>query len=99
MQAGARAELDKLFRAQLAAAGLEEGDLTIWSTPRRLALIARDLPEATAAVSEALKSPRTSAPQQALKGFLHTTGWTQAAHEARECGYSEGTERGEHGKG
>src|SRR3546814_9728229 len=35
MQAGARAELDKLFRAQLAAAGLEAGDLTIWSTPRR----------------------------------------------------------------
>src|SRR3546814_18838952 len=70
MQAGARAELDKLFRAQLAAAGLEAGDLTIWSTPRRLALIARDLPEATAAVSEELKGPRTSAPPQALEGFL-----------------------------
>ena len=50
-QAGARAELEKLFRAQLGAAGLEVGDLTIWSTPRRLALIAKGLPEATAAVS------------------------------------------------
>ena len=59
MQAGARAELEKLFRAQLSAAGLETGDLTIWSTPRRLALIARDLPDATAAVSEELKGPRT----------------------------------------
>src|SRR3546814_11642947 len=62
MQAGARAELGKLFAAQMAAAGIEAGDLTIWSTPRRLALIARDLPDATAAVSEELKGPRTSAP-------------------------------------
>src|SRR3546814_19948235 len=36
MQAGARAELDKLFRAQLAAAGLEAGDLTIRSEERRV---------------------------------------------------------------
>ncbi|MGQ2932380.1 MAG: glycine--tRNA ligase subunit beta, partial [Sphingopyxis sp.] len=74
MQAGARAELEKLFRAQMAAAGLETGDLTIWSTPRRLALIARDLPQATAAVSEELKGPRSSAPPQALEGFLRKTG-------------------------
>ena len=30
MQAGARAELEKLFRAQMAAAGIDVGDLTIW---------------------------------------------------------------------
>lgn len=77
MQAGARAELEKLFRAQLAAAGLEAGDLTIWSTPRRLALIAKGLPDATAAVSEEVKGPRTSAPPQALEGFLRKTGLTQ----------------------
>ena len=29
MQAGARAELEKLFRAQMAAAGIDVGDLTI----------------------------------------------------------------------
>ena len=84
MQAGARAELDKLFRAQLAAAGIEAGDLTIWSTPRRLALIARDLPDATAAVSEELKGPRISAPPQALEGFLRKTGLTQDQLEDRD---------------
>ena len=84
MQAGARAELEKLFRAQLGAAGLEAGDLTIWSTPRRLALIAKGLPEATAAVSEELKGPRSSAPPQALEGFLRKTGLTQNQLEDRD---------------
>ena len=84
MQAGARAELEKLFRAQMSAAGLETGELTIWSTPRRLALIAKDLPEATAAVSEELKGPRSSAPPQALEGFLRKTGLTQDQLEDRD---------------
>src|SRR3546814_140323 len=84
MQAGARAELEKLFRAQLGAAGLEAGELTIWSTPRRLALIAKGLPEATAAVSEELKGPRSSAPPQALEGFLRKTGLTQDQLEDRD---------------
>src|SRR3546814_10001286 len=87
MQAGARAELGKLFAAQMAAAGIEAGDLTIWSTPRRLALIARDLPDATAAVSEELKGPRTSAPPQALEGFLRKTGLTQGQLEDRDGVY------------
>lgn len=84
MQAGARAELEKLFRAQMSAAGLEARDLTIWSTPRRLALIAKGLPEATAAVSEELKGPRSSAPPQALEGFLRKTGLTQDQLEDRD---------------
>ena len=48
--------------------------ITTYSTPRRLALIARGLPLATEAVSEELKGPRTSAPAQALEGFLRKTG-------------------------
>ncbi|WP_439568230.1 glycine--tRNA ligase subunit beta [Sphingopyxis sp.] len=87
MQAGARAELDKLFRAQMAAAGLAVGELTIWSTPRRLALIAKGLPDATAAVSEELKGPRSSAPPQALEGFLRKTGLTQDQLEDRDGVY------------
>jgi glycyl-tRNA synthetase beta chain len=77
MQAGARAALEKLFREQMAAAGVALGAITMWSTPRRLALIARDLPQATQAVSEELKGPKTSAPPQALEGFLRKTGLTQ----------------------
>ena len=87
MQAGARAELDKLFRAQMAAAGIDVGDLTIWSTPRRLALIAKGLPDATTAVSEELKGPRSSAPPQALEGFLRKTGLTQDQLEDRDGVY------------
>ncbi|MBX9884600.1 MAG: glycine--tRNA ligase subunit beta [Novosphingobium sp.] len=74
MQAGARADFEKLFRREMQAAGLAVGDVTVWSTPRRLTLIARDLPLATEAVSEETKGPRTSAPDQALDGFLRKTG-------------------------
>ncbi len=77
MQAGARASLDKLFREAMAAAGVGFGELTIWSTPRRLALIAHDMPLATAAVSEELKGPKVGAPPQALEGFLRKTGLTE----------------------
>jgi len=87
MQAGARAELEKLFRAQLSAAGLDAVELDVWSTPRRLALIAKGLPEATAAVSEELKGPRTNAPPQALEGFLRKTGLTKDQLEDREGVY------------
>ena len=77
MQAGARADLEKLFRAQTGAAGVTLGAITVWSTPRRLALIASGLPQATEAVSDEVKGPKTSAPPQALEGFLRKTGLTQ----------------------
>ena len=77
MQAGARADLEKLFRREMEAAGLAVGALTVWSTPRRLTLIAKGLPLATQAVSEETKGPRTSAPEQALEGFLRKTGLTK----------------------
>ncbi|MGE3692288.1 MAG: glycine--tRNA ligase subunit beta [Novosphingobium sp.] len=74
MQAGARADLEKLFRKEMDAAGVAVSDITVWSTPRRLVLIAKNLPQATEAVSEEVKGPRTSAPEQALEGFLRKTG-------------------------
>lgn len=77
MQAGARAELEKLFRKAMDDAGVALGALTVWSSPRRLALIARDLPLATAAVSEEVKGPRVGAPPQALEGFLRKTGLSE----------------------
>ena len=77
MQAGARADLEKLFRKEMDAAGVAVGEITVWSTPRRLALIARGLPAATAAVSEEVKGPRVGAPPQALEGFLRKTGLTE----------------------
>ncbi|QSR18616.1 glycine--tRNA ligase subunit beta [Novosphingobium sp. KA1] len=84
MQAGARADLEKLFRKEMEAAGVAVGDVTVWSTPRRLALIAHGLPLATEAVREETKGPATSAPEQALEGFLRKTGLTKDQLEVRD---------------
>jgi glycyl-tRNA synthetase beta chain len=84
MQARARNDLARMFAEQLSAAGLGHDGITTYSTPRRLALIARGLPQATNAVSEELKGPRTSAPPQALEGFLRKTGLTQDQLEDRD---------------
>jgi glycyl-tRNA synthetase beta chain len=77
MQAKARDDLARLFTAELAKAGIATGALVTYATPRRLALIARDLPVETAAVSEEVKGPKASAPPQALEGFLRKTGLTR----------------------
>jgi len=84
MQAGARAELEKLFRRELDAAGVSAGELTVWSTPRRLALIARGLPLATAAVSEEAKGPPEGAPDAAIDGFCKKNGVTRDQLELRD---------------
>jgi glycyl-tRNA synthetase beta chain len=84
MQARARNDLARMFAEQLAAAGLSHDGIVTYSTPRRLALIARGLPAATEAVSEELKGPRTSAPPQALEGFLRKTGLTQNQLQDRD---------------
>ena len=77
MQDKARDDLARLFAAELAKAGLTAAELVTYATPRRLTLIARDLPAATQAVSEELKGPKTGAPPQALEGFLRKTGLTR----------------------
>ncbi|MBO9670042.1 MAG: glycine--tRNA ligase subunit beta [Sphingobium sp.] len=84
MQAKASEDLSRLFAEKLAEAGLKPGKITSYVTPRRLALIAHDLPLATQAVSEEFKGPRTNAPAQALEGFLRKTGLTQDQLEDRD---------------
>ena len=84
MQKGARAELEKLFRREMDAAGIGAGELTVWSTPRRLALIARGLPEATKAVNEEAKGPPEGAPDQAVEGFCRKNGVTRDQLEVRD---------------
>jgi glycyl-tRNA synthetase beta chain len=77
MQAKAREDLARLFAGELAKAGIAAADTVTYATPRRLTLILRDLPDATQAVSEEVKGPKTSAPPQALEGFLRKTGLTR----------------------
>jgi glycyl-tRNA synthetase beta chain len=74
MQAGARNDLARLFAKELEELGVAAESIDVWSTPRRLALIARGLPAETQALSEEIKGPRTSAPPQALEGFLRKVG-------------------------
>ncbi|MCW4461773.1 glycine--tRNA ligase subunit beta [Sphingomonas sp. BT-65] len=77
MQDKAREDLARLFAAELDKAGIKAAELVTYATPRRLALIARDLPAQTQAVSEETKGPRVGAPPQALEGFLRKAGLTQ----------------------
>ncbi|WP_394269571.1 glycine--tRNA ligase subunit beta [Qipengyuania sp.] len=84
MQAGARAELERLFRREMDAAGVSFGEVSVWSTPRRLALVARDLPDATAAVSEEAKGPPEGAPDAAIDGFCRKNGVTREQLELRD---------------
>ncbi|CAD7335516.1 glycine--tRNA ligase subunit beta [Sphingomonadales bacterium 56] len=84
MQLKASEDLARLFTDELAKAALKPESIDSFVTPRRLALVARSLPLETAAVSEEFKGPRTSAPAQALEGFLRKTGLTQDQLEDRE---------------
>ncbi len=84
MQAKASEDLARLFTDRLAEAGLKAEGITSYVTPRRLALIARGLPMQTQAVSEEYKGPRTSAPEQALEGFLRKTGLGKDQLEDRD---------------
>jgi glycyl-tRNA synthetase beta chain len=93
MQAGARNDLARLFAQELDALGVAAEAIDVWSTPRRLALVARGLPLETQAVSEELKGPRTSAPEQALDGFLRKTGLTRERLEDRDGVYFGVVER------
>ena len=84
MQAKARTDLERLFTEQLATAGLKAGAITVYSTPRRLALIANDLPAETEAVSEEAKGPPEAAPDQAVEGFCRKNGVTRDQLEVRD---------------
>jgi glycyl-tRNA synthetase beta chain len=86
MQDKARDDLVRLFAAELDKAGLRADAIVTFATPRRLALIARDLPTETEATSEERKGPRADAPAQALEGFLRSTGLTRDQLEERDDG-------------
>ena len=84
MQARARNDLARLFAEGMEAAGLATGAIDTHSTPRRLVLIAHDVADATQAAREEIKGPRSSAPPQALEGFLRKTGLTRDQLEERD---------------
>jgi len=93
MQVKAKDDLARLFADEIAKAGLAAVAIETFATPRRLALIARGLPDATLAVSEETKGPKVSAPPQALEGFLRKTGLAQEQLSERDGVYFAVVER------
>lgn len=77
MQPGAARDLERMAAERLKAAGLTWDALTAYAGPRRLTLVVEGLPAATPDREEELKGPKTSAPEQALDGFLRKTGLTR----------------------
>jgi glycyl-tRNA synthetase beta chain len=74
MQAQAAKDLERLARERLAAEGFIPEALTTFAGPRRLTLVAEGLPPAQADRHEERKGPRANAPDQAIEGFLRSTG-------------------------
>ncbi len=77
MQAGAARDLERLAREALLDAGLLPEALKTFAGPRRLTLVAEGLPPAQPDRSEERKGPRVGAPDQAIEGFLRSTGLTR----------------------
>jgi glycyl-tRNA synthetase beta chain len=83
MQARARDDLRKLVTDGLVEAGLTYASVGAFSTPRRLVLLVEGLTSESRPVREERKGPSTSAPAQAIEGFLRSTGLTLDQLERR----------------
>jgi glycyl-tRNA synthetase beta chain len=74
MQRKAAADLKKMVTDGLVDAGLTYEAATEYWTPRRLALDIRGLTARSKDVHDEIKGPSTSAPEQAIQGFLRKAG-------------------------
>lgn len=74
MQLRAADDLKRLVVDGLKARGLDVGEARAYSTPRRLTLVIENVPHGSPAISEEKKGPRVGAPEQAVQGFLKSTG-------------------------
>ena len=74
MQARAAADLERLITGKLGEAGLEHGAARHFVAPRHLALYVEGLAERQEDLSEERRGPRADAPEQAIAGFLKSTG-------------------------
>jgi glycyl-tRNA synthetase beta chain len=77
MQQSAARDLERMAEERLRLSGLTWEALTTFSGPRRLTLVVEGLPSSTPDRDEEVKGPRTTAPDQALEGFLRKTGLTK----------------------
>ncbi len=79
MQRKAAGDLKKLLTDALVNAGLTYEAAKEYWTPRRLTLDIRGLSDRSTDVREEIKGPATSAPEQAIQGFLRKAGIASVA--------------------
>jgi len=87
MQVQAARDLERLAREKLAEAGFLPEAMASFAGPRRLTLVVEGLPLAQADRTEERKGPRVGAPDQAIEGFLRSTGLTREALTERDGVY------------
>lgn len=74
MQLRAAADLDRLMTTKLADAGLAHGAVSRFVAPRHLAIYVADIDLRQEDVVDERRGPRADAPDQAIAGFLKSTG-------------------------
>ncbi len=89
MQAKAIAQLETLMTEALKEARLEHGKVQPYSTPRRLALWVKDLPNAQPDRIVERKGPKVGAPPKAVEGFCTSAGVKKDDLEVRTVGKDE----------
>jgi glycyl-tRNA synthetase beta chain len=77
MQGNAARDLERMAKDALAGAGLAFDSVRTFAGPRRLTLVVEGLPAAQEDRVEERKGPRSNAPDQAMQGFLRSTGLTR----------------------
>jgi glycyl-tRNA synthetase beta chain len=77
MQVRSVEQLQELTVAALKAARLEHGTVEVFSTPRRLAIMVRNLPASQPDRTVERKGPKVSAPEQAIQGFCASVGMSK----------------------
>ncbi len=84
MQRPAATDLKRLLEQRFKTLTLTHGDIETFVGPRRLIAVVKDLATEIPARHEERRGPRVDAPDQAIQGFLKTTGKTVDDLEMRE---------------
>ncbi len=93
MQRGGAEQLQRLMLAGFDKHGLKPGEVKTFVSPRHLAIQCFGLPAIQPDVKEERRGPKIGAPEQALKGFLGSTGLTLEQCEQRDGYYYATIER------
>ena len=93
MQRAAAEQLERALRAGLEKSLLTHGAAKTFVSPRHLAIQVTSLPATQPDMREEKRGPKLGAPEQALKGFLQSTGLTVEQCEQRDGYYYATIER------